>query len=191
MGIFDKLKNNAGSMIGKAVSSLGNKSETFTFKALPESLAEMQALPEASLDSPFATAALAVCALCAYAADKQIGTEMLNFLRGPRPISNQEISFLNDRFRDGKTYVPFSYFEGATPDNNYEPSQPYTIKFFENLYARDNIDEGYLTLQVESGGADSPRQIRLRTKPSTGEWFLWEQFILADIRPPKSADPWA
>ena len=36
-----------------------------------------------------------------------------------------------------------------------------------------------------------PRQIRLRTKPSTGEWFLWEQFILSDIRPPKSADPWA
>ena len=46
-------------------------------------------------------------------------------------------------------------------------------------------------VQVESGGADSPRQIRLRTKPSTGEWFLWEQFILSDIRPPKSADPWA
>ena len=90
-----------------------------------------------------------------------------------------------------KDYVPRSYFAGATPDNNYEPSEPYTIKFFENPYARDNIDEGYLTLQVESGGADSPRQIRLRTKPSTGEWFLWEQFILSDIRPPKAADPWA
>ena len=64
-------------------------------------------------------------------------------------------------------------------------------KFFENPYARDNIDEGYLTLQVESGGADSPRQIRLRTKPSTGQWFLWEQFLLSDVRVPVSADPWA
>ncbi len=61
----------------------------------------------------------------------------------------------------------------------------------ENPYARQNIDEGYLHLQVESGSADSPHQIGLCTKSSTGEWFLWEQFILSDIRPPKSADPWA
>ena len=40
-------------------------------------------------------------------------------------------------------------------------------------------------------GADSARQIRLRTKPSTGQWFLWEQFLLSDIRVPVSADPWA
>lgn len=53
MSIFDKLKNNAAA---------GN--ETFTFAALPESLAQLQALPEATLDSPFKTAALTVCALC-------------------------------------------------------------------------------------------------------------------------------
>ena len=90
MGLFDKLKNTAASAVGGAVNnaamSIGNKSETFTFTALPESLAQMQALPEASLDSPFKAAALTVCALCAYAADKNIGTEMLNWLRGPRPL---------------------------------------------------------------------------------------------------------
>lgn len=131
MGLFDKLKNTAASAVGGAVNnaamSIGNKSETFTFTALPESLAQMQALPEASLDSPFKTAALTVCALCAYAADKNIGTEMLNWLRGPRPLNGTEISFLNDRFRDGKTYIPFSYFEGATPDNDYTPSEPFRI----------------------------------------------------------------
>ena len=93
MSIFDRLKSNATSAIGKAASSLGNKKETFTFNALPESLDQLQALPEASLDTPYKTAALTLCALCAYAADKQIGTEMLNWLRGPRPLSNQEISF--------------------------------------------------------------------------------------------------
>lgn len=55
MGLFDKLKNTAASAVGGAVNnaamSIGNKSETFTFTALPESLAQMQALPEASLDS--------------------------------------------------------------------------------------------------------------------------------------------
>lgn len=111
MSIFDNLKNTAQQAVNTAIQSAGNKRETFTFTALPESLAELQALPEASLDTPFKTAALTVLALCAYAADKNIGTEMLNFLRGPRPLNGQEISFLNDRFRDGKTYLPFTYLQ--------------------------------------------------------------------------------
>ena len=106
MSIFDKLKSTAQQAVSTTARSIGNKRETFTFSSLPESLAEMQALPEASLDTPFKTAALTVLALCAYAADKNIGTEMLNWLRGPRPLNGQEISFLNDRFRDGKPICP-------------------------------------------------------------------------------------
>ena len=56
MGIFDKLKNTAQQAVNAAVQSVGSKRETFTFTALPESLAEMQALPEASLSTPFQTA---------------------------------------------------------------------------------------------------------------------------------------
>ena len=192
MGLFDKLKNTAASAVGGAVNnaamSIGTKSETFTFTALPESLAQMQALPEASLDSPFKTAALTVCALCAYAADKNIGTEMLNWLRGPRPLNGTEISFLNDRFRDGKTYIPFSYFEGATPDNDYTPSEPFRITVQSTHVSGE--EQGYMKLFIPCGGADSPRPIKLRMK-GDGKWFLWEQYLLTGIRTPKSADPWA
>lgn len=192
MGLFDKLKNTAASAVGGAVNnaamSIGKKSETFTFTALPESLAQMQALPEASLDSPFKTAALTVCALCAYAADKNIGTEMLNWLRGPRPLNGAEISFLNDRFRDGKTYIPFSYFEGATPDNDYTPSEPFRITVQSTHVSGE--EQGYMKLFIPCGGADSPRPIKLRMK-GNGKWFLWEQYLLTGIRTPKSADPWA
>ena len=73
MGIFDKLKSTAKQAVNTAANTaaqaIGSKRETFTFPALPESLAEMQALPEASMDTPFKTAALTVLALCAYAAD--------------------------------------------------------------------------------------------------------------------------
>lgn len=184
MSIFDKLKQG----VTGAVQSLGNQKETFTFAALPESLAQMQALPEATLDNPFKTAALTVCALCAYAADKEIGTQMLNWLRGPRPLSGQDISFLNDRFRDGKTYVPFSYFRGATPENDYTPAQPYTVTIETNPYSDANA--GYKKLFVRSGGADNPREIVLRMK-GDGQWLLWDQALLVGIRDPKSADPWA
>lgn len=55
MGLFDKMKQ-------ATAATGGNQTVTFTFQALPESLAQMQALPEASLDTPFKTAALTVCA---------------------------------------------------------------------------------------------------------------------------------
>ncbi len=192
MGIFDKFKSAANSAVSgavnSAVNSVSNKKETFTFAKLPESAAELQSLPEACLDSPFKTAALTVLALCAYGADKQIGIEMLNFLKGPKPLSNMEISFLDDRFRDGGWYVPFSYFKGATPENNYTPAEPYTLEIESNPYSASN--EGYMTLWLKSGGADSPRQITLRMK-GDGRWFLWEQYVMVGIRTPKSQDPWA
>ena len=71
MGILDKLKSTAQQAVNSAAQSAGNRRETSTFSALPESLAEMQALPEAGLDSPFKTAALTVLALCAYAAARK------------------------------------------------------------------------------------------------------------------------
>ena len=166
MGLFDKLKNTAASAVGGAVNnaamSIGNKSETFTFTALPESLAQMQALPEASLDSPFKAAALTVCALCAYAADKNIGTEMLNWLRGPRPLNGT--------------------------DNDYTPSEPFRVTVQSTHVSGE--EQGYMKLFIPCGGADSPRPIKLRMK-GDGKWFLWEQYLLTGIRTPKSADPWA
>ena len=188
MSIFDKLKKTVGDAAKGAVQNLGNKKETFTFAKLPESLAELQATPEAKLDTPFKAAALTVCALCAYAADKNIGIEMLNWLKGPKPLTPYEISFIDDRLRDGKTYVPFSYFNGATPDNNYTPDEPFTVTVESNPYSDDN--EGYMKLFIKSGGADSAREVILRLK-GDGQWLLWDQMLLPDIRVPKNADPWA
>lgn len=189
MSIFDKLKGTAPSAEGSAAPSANGERATFTFSALPESLAELQALPEASLDTPFKTAALTVLALCAYAADKNIGTEMLNWLRGPRPLAGPDISFLNDRFRDGKTYLPFTYFAGSTPENNYTPSEPYSITVESTHVSAE--EAGYMKLFIPCGGADSPRPIKLRQRGSDGKWFLWEQYLLTGVKTPKSADPWA
>lgn len=192
MSIFDQLKNKAQTTAKAAartaVSNLGNQQETFNFSTLPESAEQLRALPEAAMDTPFQTAALTVCALCAFAADQAVGTELLNVLRGPRPLSGQDISFIKDRFRGGRTYIPFSYFAGATPDNNYTPTQPYTVTVTSD--ARSYDEQGYARLYIASGGADSPRPIKLRKK-ADGQWCLWEQYLLTDIRQPKANDPWA
>lgn len=188
MGIFDQLKNKTKNAVASAINNAGNKSETFTFAELPESVEQMKALPEASMDSPFKTAALSVCALCAFAASQDIGVQMLNFLRGPRPLNGQEISFIKDRFRGNREYIIFSYFAGATPENEYTPTQPYTVTVLSDAHSFD--EDGYARLYITSGGADSPRPIKLRKK-GDGQWCLWEQYLLTDIRAPKSADPWA
>ena len=143
MSIFDKLKSTAQQAVSTAAQSIGSKRETFTFTSLPESLAEMQALPEASLD----------------------------------------------RFRDGKTYLPFTYFAGSTPDNNYTPAQPYTIIVESNHVSGE--EQGYMKLFIPCGGADDPRPIKMRQRGSDGKWFLWEQYLLTGVRTPKAADPWA
>lgn len=203
MGLFDSLKRKAESALKREVSqgisnavntvaqSAGkgrNHSETFTFASLPTNVAELKALPEASLDSAFKTTALTLAALCNYEHDPDTTIEMLNFLKGPAEVSGFEKQFIKEHL-GSEGYKARSYFEGATPQNSYKPDVPYKITVIENPYSFDNAD--WATLYVHSGGADNPRPMKLRRKLSTGQWFLVEIQCLGDIRVPVEEDPWA
>ncbi|MBR4050412.1 MAG: hypothetical protein IKK09_07925 [Clostridia bacterium] len=165
-----------------------NHTETFTFASLPTNVAELKALPEASLDSAFKTTALTLAALCNYEHNPDATIEMLNFLKGPGEVSGFEKQFIKEHL-GSEGYKARSYFEGATPQNSYKPNVPYKITVIENPYSFDNAD--WATLYVQSGGADNPRPVKLRRKPSTGQWFLVEIQCLEDIRVPVEENPWA
>lgn len=203
MSFFDSLKNAALSALKResrkavsktvntAINNIGkgrNHTEKFTFEALPTNVDELSALPEAKMDTAFKTTALVILALNRYDADPDAAVAMLSFLKGPEDFNSKEQDFLKDRLA-GKGYKARSFFGGATADNNYTPSTPYTIAVSENPYSFD--EENWATMYVTSGGADNPRPIKLRKKPSTGEWFLNDIQCLADIRVPKSEDKWA
>jgi len=199
MGIFDSLKKQAQAHLKKeaakivtdAVQTVGkgsNHSETFTFSVLPVNVNQLKLLPEASLDSAFKTTALTLLALCRYEQDQAAAFEMLDFLKGPESVSTYEKQFIGERLK-GKAYKVRSFFAGATPENNYQPMQPYRITVSETPYSFDN--ENWATLYVTSSGSDNPRPIKLRKKPSTGQWFLNDIQCLADIRVPVAEDPWA
>lgn len=166
---------------------MGN-SQTFIFNRLPQNVEEMQALPEAALATPYQTAALTVAAFCRYGDNPQAAVAMLNHVKGPQPLSPYETQFLKDRLA-GKAYKPFSFFEGATPENSYTPQQPFRVTVFSGPYSFQ--EPGYAKLLLRSSGADSPREVKLREQPASGRWFLWENYLLADIRAPKPADPWS
>ena len=186
-----QLKRKATELVNDAVKNIGegkNRSETFTFSALPANLNELQALPESDLKSAFKTTALTILALCRYEHDQNAAIEMLNFLKGPEDLSTYEKQFIAERMK-GQEYKPRSFLAGSSPENGYQPTTPYTITVSETPYSFDN--ENWATLYVTSSGSDNPRPIKLRKKPSTGQWFLNDIQCLSDIRIPVAEDPWA
>ena len=203
MSFLDTIKNQLTSMLKREASksvneavknakqNIGkgrNHNEVFSFHTLPTNLTELKALPEASLDSAFKTVALCMAVLCNYEKDANATWEMLDYLKGPESVNEREKSFIKERLA-GKQYKTLSFFKGATPDNGYVPVTPYTITVNENPYSFD--EENWATLYVTSGGADAPRPIKLRRKPSTNQWFINDIQCLADIRIPTQQDAWA
>ena len=160
--------------------------QSLEFRSLPGTLAEFQALPQAEMQSPYETAAMFIAALSAYPQNKDASIAMINFLKGPEQLSSRDINFLKDQVKD---HLPRSYFSGATPKNNYAPSQPYTVVVSDNPYSFQDPTSAKLFIQC--GGADSPRPITLRLAKD-GKWYLWEySALLSGIRAPESANPWA
>lgn len=157
------------------------------FSTIPDDMESFKTLPQALLSSPFDTAALCVLAFSVYPENKDLCLQMIDYLRGPRPMNGIDKQFIKNRFMD-KDYVPRSYFKGASPDNDYTPSVPYTIAVNEN--ANSHIQDGVIKLFMTSSGADSQRPIQLR-QAKDEKWYLWEySSVLAGIKIPESTNPW-
>ena len=93
---------------------------------------------------------------------------------------------MRDRLGD-KLYLPRAYFSGAAPENNYTPSEPWTLVIYKDPVA---APEEYAYLMAETAGADSRRRIQFRIKD--GIHYLWEYpGILSGIRLPAEEDPWS
>lgn len=161
---------------------------TFTFNSIPTTFEEFKSLKEAKLWAPFEAGAMTIIALIMYEEHKDEALECLNYLKGPAKLSTYERMFIEERLK-GKGYKARSFLKGTSPENNYTPTTPYMIEVEDNPYSYEN--EGWAIVYVRSSGADSPRQIKLRFKPSTHEWFVNDIQILGDIRIPTIEDDWA
>ena len=181
MGFFDHI---LGGQQGP-----GNTVSTVPVPFIPQNLQQLLQMPYAALTNEYEVTALCVAVLCNYCQNPQATVEMLNYLRGPRPLSPMEVQFLRDRL-SGKPYKMLSYLNGTSPLNNYTPAMPMAITVLTTPYSYTQPEMA--TLYIPSSGADSPRQIDLRRKPSTGQWFVWlTDGLMPDVRIPVSQDPWA
>ena len=167
--------------------TMEGKDMQITFDRLPDTLEEFSALCN-DLTKPENTCALFLLALNLYTKDKAAGEKAIDMLRGPRPMTGIDSQFIRDRLRD-KKYLPLAYFDGATPENGYGPTQPYVLNFYPDQRPQD-CEEGYMRLFLKTAGADAARPIKLRQKGDN--WYLWEySSILTGIRVPAEEDPWA
>ena len=156
------------------------------FSLLPTTLDQFKALPQANLQSPYEAAAMFVVALSLYKQNREEAIAMMNFMKGPAPVSPRELSLIKTQVTD---FLIRSYFAGATPQNDYAPTQPYTVVLSENVYSY--AEHGCAKLFVRCGGADSPRPISMRLAKD-GKWYVTEySSLLSGIRKPESANPWA
>ena len=185
-----KITGGSGNVVNDVVTQVANapKVHDVNISPLPTSVDELK---QFDLTKPENTVALTIAALCMYPKDRDTCYAMLDYLKGPEDISEYEKQFIRDRFMDGVDYIPRSYFKGATPENDYQ-GQEGKLEVLE--YANSYIDnnQNYRAYWVRSGGADGPREVRVRLKPSTGEWFvnLYEG-LLPGIKTPVSRDKWA
>ena len=161
----------------------GNRITSAEFPVLPATLAELAASPYNDLRTPINTAALFVVALGAYSHNREEAITMINYLRGPCPMSADDIRLLDEFFAQNNEAGHFanSYLAGATPQNGYTPSQPYLVFITDNPYTY--IEKEYAHLLVACSGAEAPRSVTLR-KAGDGLWYLWQHALLEPIYPP-------
>ena len=180
------LFNSNGNRPGNQGANAESGRQTVQFASLPVTLDQFTALPQAQMQSPYETTAMFVLTLGVYLQNKDEFTAMVNFLKGPAPLSPRELSLFKTQVTN---YLSRSYFAGATPQNDYTPPQPYAVLISDNPHSF--AEPGCAKLFVHCGGADSPRPVKTRLAKD-GRWYLTEySSILSGIRKPESANPWA
>lgn len=158
----------------------------YIFNTLPQSAEDIKSLIAVyPVTDRHNTVAFFMASLVRYIEDTQEGLAMIDVLKGPEKLSDTAKAFIKERFSD-KLYLPKAYFEGAAPENNYEPDSPWTLIIYDDPVAPP---DGYAYVKVATSGADSPRRITLRLKGE--ENWLWEyNGVLMSIRLPANEDPW-
>ena len=155
------------------------------FSSLPMTLTQFESLPQAEMQSPYETAAMFIVALNHYIQNKVESIAMINFLKGPNQLSPRELNLIKMQMTD---YLARSYFNGATPQNDYTPTQPHNVVISDNKHSYNN--HGSAKLFIHCGGADSPRPIELRLAKDSRWYLTGFSSLLVGIRSTESTNPW-
>ncbi|MCR5796464.1 MAG: Ig-like domain-containing protein [Eubacterium sp.] len=113
--------------------------------------------------------------------------DMFEYLNGPAETMNlakvtqdNGIQSMKDAIQSCGSNVYKSYFEGASPDNDYTPSKPYVLKMYRGPYyipAKETITGKRPTTYMifaQSKGADSPIYMDVYYSTKNSRWYSYQ-----------------
>lgn len=137
------------------------------------------------MNDPYMLAALTVETFEAFASDRERCYRQLALLRGPLRLLPRDVESVRLAL-EHKSYLPRSYYEGASPENGYLLVEPRAVVCEESPLAPLDVD--ILRVNVRCGGDPLPRSVSLRRRGET--YYLWEYAnLLIDPLPPSETAP--
>ena len=149
------------------------------FGELPSDERHMKEMDSELFFSPYNTAAMAVAVLCRYGSDPDRAMSMLDDLCGGRPLGLLQRSRLIRGLKE-RGYIPFSYFEGATTVNGYEPTKPYRIEVYSAQ--KSYLSDRRVKLFVRSSGSPDVGSVTL--EQVNYKWYVRGLDIVKDVEAP-------
>ena len=143
MGLFDKVLAGIGDMVNQANGSKGLNKEfmtdgVYTLRSMPDNLEELKAAVDVT--DPRSVAAYWLYSVMCLTADYDTGMSMMKYLFADiEPFGRGFIegggagkagwdTYFNERLEDDDyRWLPRAYFQGATADNGFHPSQPLSV----------------------------------------------------------------
>ncbi len=167
---------------------------------IPQSTEDLVALRNKVAITPEGGLACFIIALKHFAEGHPQGLEMLVITRAHEDLvtstasgnykgytlGTNELYFTRNQLSK-QPYLPMSYFNGATPQNNYVLNErQLSFSFSTNSYSGD-IESGRIKVFVDCSGASSPRPATL-VKNDKGIWKVKEYSSLIVGIQPKAAE---
>ena len=153
------------------------------FSRLPHSYLRFSEVQQAIGETPEGAAALFILALHVY---REYESEGEKCLADACHMSLKAWDVTNNRpvllkyHMDGVisavakySRLEYAYMNGATPENNYTPDEPYgiTVNYDAN---NSNLESGTVRLYVHTKGADSNRPMTIKREEADGFWRITE-----------------
>jgi len=178
------------------LSAQGNTLPSVKISNIPDDIDEFIKMRNSVATTPQGGAAMFILALKIYTQNAELGEKCLIVMTDKNALRESEkgykgFSLLNTdmdliKSQLGKQkFLPNSYSDGCTPENDYKVKLPYNYTFTKNKYS-GSVEEGNIKIFVACSGANTPRPIRMKINDK-GLWKASEwSSLLVGIKAPKS-----
>lgn len=174
--VKDKAEKAVKQTVVEATDIVTGKQKSVSVDAMPKSVEEFKALREEIGKSPEGVVALQVIALGMYSEyGQEVGEPCLDIINTTTGLTAHARGRLREWYvrktNDPRPYQAASYMKGATPENGYNPTKPYTMVM--TIDDVTEVEDGYLiTVRLRCQGFDSSKDVKITVKqPYDDEYY--------------------